>query len=145
MKRLGWLAIIFGVTLAAGQLSDGSRRGGALFNGKETLQGSIRGHDHPLSAEVVRCVNCHGPSKRALVSRLASPRIDRPLLLEPRQRRGGPPSRYDEASFCKLLRTGADPAYILIAREMPIYQVDEGQCASLWSFLIGKESTDAKR
>lgn len=145
MKRLLWLAIIFGVTLPAGQLADGARRGDALFTGKETMQGTIRGHDNPLSAEVVRCVNCHGPSKRALVSRLAAPRIDRPLLLEPRQRRGGPPSRYDQASFCKLLRTGADPAYILIAREMPIYQVDDGQCASLWSYVIGKESADAKR
>jgi hypothetical protein len=39
-------------------------------------------------------------------------------------------------SFCKLLRTGVDPASIVIAREMPVYTLNEAQCGSLWTFLI---------
>jgi hypothetical protein len=60
------------------------------------------------------------------------------LLLEFHQRRGGPPSRYDEPAFCKLLQTGIDPMHILIAREMPAYNIDDAQCASLWSFLLSR-------
>jgi hypothetical protein len=90
----------------------------------------------------VRCGNCHEAVNNARLSRVAAPRIDRSLLLDLRQRRGGPPSRYNQAAFCKLLRTGIDPAYILVAREMPVYELDEAQCASLWMFLLGKENAN---
>jgi hypothetical protein len=36
-----------------------------------------------------------------------------------------------------LLRTGIDPAYVLVAREMPVFDVDDAQCEGLWRFLIG--------
>jgi len=114
------------------------KRGEALYQGKELLRGQIRGHDDVLPAEAVRCANCHSPQTESRLSGKPLPPIDAALLLEPRQRRGGPPSSYNESSFCKLLRTGTDPAYILIAREMPIYTLDDAQCASLWSFLTAK-------
>lgn len=127
-----------------------AQRGHALFHGNEPLTGKIRGHDDSLPPEAVRCANCHdtpaspaNPNATASSQRLSSlapPHLDAALLLEFHQRRGGPPSRYDQAAFCSLLRTGIDPAHVLIAREMPAYNVDDAQCASLWRFLLAKES-----
>lgn len=110
-------------------------RGQGMFIGRESLKGKIREHQTILPPEVVRCGNCHAVEKQAGIPPTLAPRIDRALLLSERQRRGGPPSVYNARSLCKLLRTGIDPAYILIAREMPIYDVDDAQCASLWRFL----------
>ena len=50
-------------------------------------------------------------------------------------RRGGPPSHYDEAALCKLLSTGIDPAYIIIPRSMPRYDVAAADCTALWAYL----------
>ncbi len=116
-----------------------AERGARLFNGEEALSGRIRGHGETLPPEAVRCVNCHGADANAGLGRAAAPRIDEARLVEFHQRRGGPPSRYDEATFCKLLRTGVDPAQILVARSMPTYELDADQCGSLWSFLTGKD------
>jgi len=130
------------IALLLAPLSKLATQGNALFQGREKLKGKIRGHDDWLPPEAVRCANCHNANRQPNLSRIAPPHIDRSLLLDPRQRRGGPPSRYEPASFCRLLRTGADPAYILIAREMPVYEVDDKQCASLWTFLLEKGSTN---
>jgi hypothetical protein len=120
-----------------------AERGDALFHGREPLAGKIRGHDDALPPEAIRCANCHeaapatNPGTQRL-SRLAPPHLDAALLLEYRQRRGGPPSRYDQPAFCALLRTGVDPAHILVAREMPAYEIDDAQCASLWAYALSK-------
>jgi hypothetical protein len=92
----------------------------------------------------VRCINCHDTNNPAPLSRIAAPELNRTLLLDLRQRRGGPPSRYDEPAFCRLLRTGTDPAYILIARAMPVYTVNDEQCNGLWAFLLEKENIREK-
>jgi hypothetical protein len=131
--------------LFPGRLTEAAERGDSLFHAKEKLNGRIRGHDDALPPEVVRCANCHEASGNVRLSRVAAPHLDRSVLLTWRERRGGPPSRYDQAAFCKLLRTGIDPANIVIAREMPVYEVDEAQCASLWTFLVGKDDANAKR
>ena len=128
-----------GLTLLAGQSSDSFRRGYAIFHGEEALAGKIRGHDEGLPTEAVRCSNCHEATGGRL-TRVVAPHLDRSLLLGYSQRRGGPPSRYDAASFCKLLRTGTDPAFIMIAREMPVYDFDEAQCNSLWTFFTEKNT-----
>jgi protein SCO1 len=133
MMRLAAL-IGLGVAVLAGQAPDSWQRGDALFHGEEALTGKIRGHDEDLPAEAVRCSNCHE------VTGGRAPHLDRSLLLEERQRRGGPPSRYDAAAFCKLLRTGADPSFIVIAREMPVYELDDVRCNSLWIFLTEKKT-----
>jgi hypothetical protein len=144
LRRLFLLSLIFGAALLPGQVSDAARRGNALYRGKEALSGKVRGHDESLPPEAVRCANCHDAADGARLSRVAAPRLDRALLLEPRQRRGGPPSHYDRAVFCKLLRTGVDPASIVVAREMLVYELDQNQCAALWAFLIAREPSDAK-
>ena len=41
----------------------------------------------------------------------------------------------DLTSFCRLLRTGVDPAYVIIDRVMPTYDVSDAACASLWQYL----------
>jgi hypothetical protein len=113
-------------------------RGRALFTGREPLAGRVRDHRSDLPPAVVVCRGCHAdrPVATGGATRPA-PTLDRALLLQPRSRRGGPPSAYDLPTFCKLLRTGVDPAYILVAREMPVFDVDDPQCESLWRFLIG--------
>jgi hypothetical protein len=114
-------------------------RGEALFFGDEPLRGAIRGHRSGLPPEVVTCANCHDVGSRARAPGASpAPRLDRSLLVEARVRRGGPPSSYDPETFCRLVRTGVDPVYVLIAREMPVYVVDDAQCASLWQFLTSE-------
>jgi hypothetical protein len=110
-------------------------RGRDLFMGREALRGRIRNHASSLPPDVVVCSNCHAPRRERRPEASRAPRVDRALLLEPHARRGGPPSVYTEQAFCKLLRTGIDPAHVLISREMPVYAVDAAQCASLWQFL----------
>lgn len=132
------LSVSFGAALWLAATGS-TQRGAALFNGKEPLNGRIRSHEETLPPEVVRCINCHGAKTSNDLSRVAAPHLDKAWLLDFHQRRGGPPSRYDQPAFCKLLRTGVDPAHILIAREMPTYNVDDADCASLWSFILGND------
>jgi hypothetical protein len=119
-------------------------RGEAMFVGREPLKGAIRGHQGRLPPEVVRCSNCH-PGKNQIGADAAAPRIDRLWLLSARPRRLGPPSSYDARAFCALLRTGVDPAYILVAREMPVYDVDDTQCRELWRFFTGEGESNGDR
>lgn len=125
-----------------------SRRdpGQALFQGAVPLTGRIREHPGALPAVVVKCDNCHGPQIRASTDVTAPPRLSRDFLTEARARRGGPPSAYDVKSFCKLLRTGIDPASILIARQMPTYDITDGQCRELWRFVtrVSSDTEEAK-
>jgi hypothetical protein len=116
--------------------------GQALFVGAVPLIGRIREHAGALPAVVVKCDNCHGAQVSGSTDATAPPRLSRAFLTEPRVRRGGPPSAYDVRAFCKLLRTGIDPASILIARQMPTYDVADGQCRALWRF-VTKVSSDA--
>src|ERR1700745_1121071 len=95
-----------------------SSSGRALFFGETPLRGIIQGHDRPLPAELVRCANCHLPDSRSTLGvATARPCLNPSPLTEFRRRRGGPPSQFSPASFCRLLRTGIDPAYILITRQ----------------------------
>ncbi|MFL5307269.1 MAG: hypothetical protein ACJ8F1_18780 [Polyangia bacterium] len=110
-------------------------RGRALFTGREPLAGRIRDHRSNLPAAVVVCRGCHVAAAASPGAPPPAPPIDRSLLLEARPRRGGPPSAYDAPALCRLLRTGTDPAYVLVAREMPVFDVDDAQCESLWRFL----------
>lgn len=63
------------------------------------------------------------------------PALNAKLLTRSIGRRGGPPSQYDEAAFCKVLRSGIDPADIVITRAMPRYTLDDKQCSALWHYL----------
>jgi hypothetical protein len=137
-QRVAWLLALGALILSARVTARETvrERGQALFAGREPLKGKVRGHQSELPPAVVVCRNCHAAQKQVQTPAPApAPPIDRSLLLEARPRRGGPPSSYDRAAFCKLLRTGIDPAYVLVAREMPVFDLDDAQCVSLWRFL----------
>jgi hypothetical protein len=143
---LAVLVLGLGSLVAVPSFGDSAvERGRALFVGREALRGKLRHHAEGLPAEVIACGNCHGAQRGEGPKASRAPRLDRALLLEPRERRGGPPSAYSAASFCKLLRTGIDPAHVMIAREMPVYTVDDAQCRSLWQFLTDGAAPRATR
>jgi hypothetical protein len=115
-------------------------RGQRLFQGDAPLAARIFGQDFDLPREASRCVNCHQPTGTAASSAIAitqpfGPPLSAALLTQPERRRGGPPSRYDAASLCTLLRSGVDPAHVIILRSMPRYEISDADCRSLWLHL----------
>ncbi len=145
---------VIGAVAAAGVLAAtaawlGATRGDAegerAFDGRSPLSARIDGHETPLPAQASACANCHRPSALPAAgdgtpAALASlgPQLTRAGLLEPAARRGGPPSRYDEAAFCRLLRTGQDPAGVMLPRAMPRYELSDAACTQLWRHLTGR-------
>jgi hypothetical protein len=111
------------------------KAGHDLFVGKAPLHGRIRTDFSNLPTEVVRCKNCHAQGAGKDVALSLAPRLNRQFLLEPRARRGGPMTSYDEQTFCRVLQGGLDPAYILVSAEMPRYEIDEGMCKALWKYI----------
>lgn len=115
--------------------------GARLYAGQQTVAGYIVGHETPLPATASRCINCHvlarapspttGSQKTVAFGPPLSPEGLKGLV----PRRGGPPSRYDMRAFCELLRTGVDPAKVIIQRTMPRYKIDEPQCEALWMYI----------
>ncbi|CAN7640347.1 hypothetical protein LJR290_004930 [Variovorax sp. LjRoot290] len=111
-------------------------RGARLFDGTEPLAGTLSGHSAPLPVAATRCTQCHaGPGKSTAAASNFAPPLDRRQLREARPRRGGPPVAYEQASFCRTLRTGVDPAHVVLPRTMPRFDADDGQCAALWDYL----------
>lgn len=103
--------------------------GAELFDGRRPLVARIAGHDEALPPLASRCANCHtGP--QAVGGELTGA-----TLASERARRGGPPSRYDAARLCRVLREGIDPAHVVVAKEMPRYAIADGACAALWAHL----------
>jgi hypothetical protein len=113
---------------------------GLFFTGTDHA-GPIRAHlahhqlDLPVSA--VRCVNCHDRAGDRTEGRAQV--LSRQSLLVSQPRRGGPSTRFDQVSFCKLLATGVDPAWILINQTMPRYDLNDEQCRALWTYLESNE------
>jgi hypothetical protein len=130
---IGLAALWLSAVATAQTPAESSARGERLFIGQEPLKGAIVGHDHALPAFASKCVNCHdlAASEKANYGSKLIPAA----LLEAAARRGGPPSRYEPGSFCRLLRTGIDPAHILILRAMPRYEIDHAQCLAIWNYL----------
>ena len=64
-----------------------------------------------------------------------APALTAGALKTAQARRGGPPSNYTQASFCVSVRTGVDPAGVVLSPVMPRYQIDSRACAQLWGFL----------
>ena len=138
--KVRW-SLLVALALAQGAFaSDGASaaRGRKLFEGEVALAARIVGQDFGLPAEASRCVNCHGgpiASSSPAVSQRVGPALTRAALTDAVRRRGGPPSRYDDASLCKLLRSGVDPAHVIILRTMPRYEISDADCRSLWQHL----------
>jgi hypothetical protein len=112
-------------------------RGKALFSGTIDLLGRIYTHVTDMPPQVVRCSNCHAVADGPDVPRSLAPRLTYSLLVLPHARRGGPPSHYSREGFCRLLRLGVDPAWVMISVEMPRYSIDDVSCQALWRYVTG--------
>lgn len=131
---LGWQRVV----------GDRSAEAGArAFDGRIGLVARIDGHADPLPAAAAACANCHRPSVAPrrddgtpAPDASLGPLLHRDGLLQAVERRGGPASRYDPQAFCRLLRTGEDPAGILLPRAMPRYDIDDAGCGQLWAHLL---------
>jgi hypothetical protein len=111
--------------------------GKKLYEGELPLVGRLAGDETALPTDATRCANCH-PRSDGLGDGGApafGPPLTRAAMSVSRQRRGGPPTRYEETTFCRLVETGVDPAYVLIARAMPRYELDAGSCRALWKYV----------
>jgi hypothetical protein len=117
---------------AAAPSTAGPSTGQSLFEGRAALTARVSGHAAVLPPEAARCINCHAGAQPI------GGALTRERLLAPLPRRGGPPSRYELASFCRLLRSGIDPAWVLIDRAMPRFELDEAQCAALWAYVSSR-------
>ena len=155
MKRPGLILGLIGVvgissaTLVWRARSEAkkSATGKALFTGGVALSARMPGHDVDLPPETVRCANCHGRQPPPVASAAAGSgkpqdvygsALSAEALLQSRPRRGGPPSRYDLAAFCRVLSHGIDPAHVMVTQTMPRYRVSPEQCDSLWSFVTAE-------
>lgn len=107
----------------------GQAEGAELFDGRRPLVARIAGHDEALPAQASRCSNCHAGTSPV------GGELSATTLASARPRRGGPPSRYDAARLCRLLREGIDPAHVMVPREMPRYTIDDAACEAMWAHL----------
>jgi hypothetical protein len=112
------------------------------FAGSTPLKGRMIGHEQDLPAAAAACINCHGATSQRERFALA---LNRAWLTQPQARRGGPPSRYDVKSFCRVLREGVDPAWVVINQTMPRYDITDFQCQALWLHLNREASPHANR
>lgn len=127
-------AVLIGLlTVAASAGAQPSGRD--LFTGAVPLAGRLYTQSEDLPAVAVRCANCHTAGGGAPLPRSNAPSLGRSMLTERRSRRGGPRTAYNSSSFCALLRTGIDPAGIVINVEMPRYALGAPDCAALWAYL----------
>src|SRR5512145_3268467 len=94
------LAVLCGAAVANDE--PGAARGHQLFHGEAPLSGRIVGQDFALPVAASRCANCHGPGRTpAQAGQPAAPPLARGPLTDVKRRRGGPPSRYEAATFCR--------------------------------------------
>ncbi len=141
MKPAALLSMLLLALVAAGGSAGESpaRRGFDLFSGTAALQGTIVGHSSALPPAAARCINCHaiGNAAPAQAASAASfgPLLTRRGLTGAMARRGGPPSRYDAPAFCRLLRQGVDPAWVVVPRSMPRYELSDADCHALWAHI----------
>ncbi len=121
-------------------------RGAALFAGREQLAPAPDSIGARLPPARSACIACHtappvqarGPGARA-AARAAeakqAPLLTAQWLLQPRARRGGPPSRFDQTTFCRAVASGIDPQFIVMRTSMPRYLLTQAQCTALWTYL----------
>ena len=92
------------------RLGGGAARaeGEAIYERAQAVVAKVNGET--VMAGAARCANCHGDlgeGRREGV--LVAVPLQRSALMQSHSRRGGPPSAYGRASFCRSLRSGVDP------------------------------------
>lgn len=111
-----------------------------IYQGKEGIKAKIAGHGEWLPPSASRCINCHAGQRASG----AAPVLNKAWLTGKHPRRGGPAFAYDLPSFCRTLRVGIDPEYVMLNRTMPRFDISDQQCAALWVYLT-KEKNDEKK
>lgn len=137
-----WLVPLAAVLACAGvqaAAAGDAQRGERIFTGAEALpqQGPI-----VLPAPMAACAQCHARSGAARLEVKRAPPLTAAWLLQARARRGGPPSAFDQASFCAALRSGIDPQSIVMRKSMPRFEISSAQCTALWTYLSTGGSHD---
>jgi len=125
--------VAFALSMLACLESRSVALGKRLFNADPPLTARLSGDPLLLPAAASRCSNCHQVASQDEAD--FGPRLTATWLLSDRKRRGGPPCHYDLESFCALLRTGIDPAFVIIDRAMPRYELDDDACRALWNYV----------
>jgi hypothetical protein len=103
-----------------------------IYSGQHALVAHLRDDSRVLPDSAVRCINCHGHSDNATSF---APPLTSQYLLNDIRRRGGPPSRYNLSSFCRVLNVGVDPTGIVLKKVMPQFTLSDEECAALWNFV----------
>ena len=138
VAKLFLLVWVLSTTRAHAQPAPAWQQGRAIFLGEQALHARVSS-SQPLPAAASRCINCHAaPGLRPAADRSGAafgPVLDSARLLRLQARRGGPPSRYDADSLCRVLREGIDPAGVMLPAAMPRYRLDDAQCRQLWALL----------
>ena len=128
--------------VAKSQLSERDR-GKQIYLGEETVTGKIDGHISSLPSSLGKCVTCHTFDRQSILEVESAPLLNRSSLLDPRSRRGGPGFSYDKTNFCKTVRTGIDPQYVVLRRAMPRFEISEAQCSALWTYLTDQRNANS--
>jgi hypothetical protein len=112
--------------------------GYSIYHGYLPVKGRIAGHDSDLPSRASRCANCHDAARGAIRTARRIAPLTRVALTEPHSRRGGPDTTYAENSFCSLLHEGVDPAFVLVSRTMPRYDMSAFNCHALWTYVSSR-------
>ncbi len=113
--------------------------GERLYRGAALLTGSIAGQTTAMPASVLARTNCHvGSTGNSGGDAQAAPDLRGGCLSVVRSRRNGPAARYTQATFCRTLRTGVDPVYMILPVQMPRFTISDTDCAALWTYLDAK-------
>jgi hypothetical protein len=114
----------------------GAARGERLFDGREPVAATLAGHTASLPPQLAACIACHGgaAAPSSLEVRVAPP-LGCTLLSRRHDKQGEPPLLYERESFCRTVRTGSNPNYVMLGREMPRFDLSQAQCDALWIYL----------
>ena len=133
--------LLAGQALAAPAASAASvpapERGKRIFHGLDAVPATVQQHGTLLPAHVSRCINCHSAYTPSGAWPGNAQYLSATTLSSKISRRGGPAYRYDQPTFCATIRTGVDPAAIMLEAKMPRYRMSDAQCADLWFYLSG--------
>jgi hypothetical protein len=113
----------------------GPERGKRIFHGLDAVQGKVQDNGTALPAQASKCINCHSAQAPGGALAGSAQYLSATTLSRKMSRRGGPAYFYDQPNFCNTVRTGVDPAGIVLEAKMPRYQISDTQCADLWLFL----------
>lgn len=135
--------LVLAAALSASAFANDSllKRGAQLYRGQPPLQARMAASEDDLAPAAARCVNCHGADARGITEGgIAGSDIRGAILSRRVARRGGPPVAYTRQSFRTALRSGHDPASVVLSRAMPRYTLSDRDADALWAFLLSLPS-----